>query len=415
MKYFNVTIINKGVKSVEVIKAQAKMGAVSTAKRKFPGAVIVRAVETAAPVEDSFQEIMKKVNDAMEGAIPESAKIASIRQIAVMSDAGIPINDTLQEIANTVENDKLKKIYQNLCDDINAGKSMSASMEKYRGEFGNITIAMTDLGEKTGNISEAYSKLAGILEDIADNNKKFKKALRGPRNTLIAMGVAFSILILAVVPKFKEIFEALKTDLPLPTQILLFLEHYMNTYMVEIIVSFIVIKQIHKYMYNNNIDYQFKVDEIMIHPKFILISKAIFLSTMHRYNLVFGELVKSGTPVVEALTTAVGMVDNLALKKKLETISPNIQRGKSLTESLIETGLYENMLLQMIKAGEAGGQLDMMLDKVTNYYYAEFTDLIDNLSAYIEPIMMFFIACLVTLMALGIFMPMWGMGEAAGE
>jgi type II secretory pathway component PulF len=108
------------------------------------------------------------------------------------------------------------------------------------------------------------------------------------------------------------------------------------------------------------------------------------------------------------------MVDNEVLKEKLGSINGNIGRGKSLTDSIIETGLYENMLIQMIKAGEMGGQLDIMLEKVTNYYYAEFTDLIDNLSAYIEPIMMFFIACLVTLMALGIFMPMWGMGEAAG-
>ncbi|SHO81273.1 Type II secretion system protein [hydrothermal vent metagenome] len=413
MKYFNVTIINKGAKSVEIIKAPAKMSAVANAKRKFPGAVIVRAVETAAPVEDSFQDIIKKINDWMEGEIPEEAKISSIRQIAVMSDAGIPINDTLQEIANTVENEKLKKIYQSLCDDINAGKSMSSSMEKYRSEFGNITIAMTDLGEKTGNISEAYSKLASILEDIADNQKKFKKALKGPKNTLIAMGVAFSILILAVVPKFKAIFEKLKTDLPVPTQILLFLEHFMTTYMTEIIITFIVVKQVHSYLYKNNEAYTLQVDTIMINPRVILVSKAIFLSTMHRYNLVFGELVKSGTPVVEALDTAVKMVDNLAMKKKLSTIAPNISKGKSLTESLIETGLYQNMLLQMIKAGEAGGQLDMMLDKVTNYYYAEFTDLIDNLSAYIEPIMMFFIACLVTLMALGIFMPMWDMGKAA--
>jgi len=101
------------------------------------------------------------------------------------------------------------------------------------------------------------------------------------------------------------------------------------------------------------------------------------------------------------------------MKEKLGTIGSNIGRGKSLTESFTETGLYENMLLQMIKAGEAGGQLDAMLEKVTDYYYGEFTELIDNLSTYIEPIMMAFIAGLVTLLALGIFMPMWDMGNAA--
>ncbi len=415
MKYFNVTIINKGTKSDEVVKAPNKMAAVAQAKKEFKGAVIVRAKETSAPVEDKFQNIIKIVNESMEGKIPEMQKVSTIKQIAVMTDAGIPINDTLEEVALHAEHPKLKKIYQSLCDDINSGKGLSESMEKYRHEFGNITIAMTDLGEKTGNISGAYTKLATILEDILENNKKFKKAMKGPKNTLIAMGVAFSILILAVVPKFKEIFEALKTELPLPTRILLFLEHYMGTYMWQILIVLFVSIKAHGYLYKTNKGWKYGTDRILIHPKFPLVSKAIFLSTMHRYSLIFGELVKSGVPVNEALETAVGMVDNEILKEKLGSINGNIGRGKSLTESIIETGIYENMLIQMIKAGEMGGQLDLMLEKVTNYYYAEFTDLIDNLSAYIEPIMMFFIACLVTLMALGIFMPMWGMGDAAAE
>ena len=154
------------------------------------------------------------------------------------------------------------------------------------------------------------------------------------------------------------------------------------------------------------------MDKMLIHPKFYLINKAIFLSTMHKYNLVFGELVKSGIPVSEALDTAVGMVDNAAIKEQLLTVNANIGRGMNLAEAFQITGLYENMLLQMIKAGEAGGQLDAMLDKVTNYYDMQFQDLIDNLAAYIEPIMMFFIAALVLLMALGIFMPMWDLGKA---
>jgi general secretion pathway protein F len=169
-----------------------------------------------------------------------------------------------------------------------------------------------------------------------------------------------------------------------------------------------------KYFYKNNRDFKYNVDKMLIHPKFYLINKAIFLSTMHKYNLVFGELVKSGIPVSEALDTAVGMVDNLAIKEQLLTVNANIGRGMNLAEAFKITGLYENMLLQMIKAGEAGGQLDAMLDKVTNYYDMEFQDLIDNLSAYIEPIMMFFIAGLVLLMALGIFMPMWDLGKAVG-
>jgi len=167
-----------------------------------------------------------------------------------------------------------------------------------------------------------------------------------------------------------------------------------------------------KYLYKTNRDFKYNMDKIMIHPKFYLINRAIFLSTMHKYNLVFGELVKAGIPVSEALETSVGMVDNLVIKEKLLTVNANIGRGMNLAEAFAITGLYENMLLQMIKAGEAGGQLDAMLEKVTQYYDMEFQDLIDNLAAYVEPILLFFIAGLVLLMALGIFMPMWDLGKA---
>jgi len=104
--------------------------------------------------------------------------------------------------------------------------------------------------------------------------------------------------------------------------------------------------------------------------------------------------------------------DNSYIKGKLLTVNANIGRGLSLAESFDQTELFENMLLQMIKAGETSGQLDNMLGKVTDYYDMRFQDLIDNLASYIEPIMMFFIAGLVLLMALGIFLPMWDLGSA---
>ena len=226
------------------------------------------------------------------------------------------------------------------------------------------------------------------------------------------MAIAFTILIMVVVPKFKDIFAKFKTELPVPTQILLKLEWAFSNYGILILAIMIAIFFGVKFMYNNNEDFKYQMDKLMIHPRFYLINKAIFLSTMHKYNLVFGELVRSGIPVSEALETAVGMVDNAAIKEQLLTVNANIGRGMSLAEAFDLTGLYENMLLQMIKAGESGGQLDAMLSKVTDYYDMRFQDLIDNLAAYIEPIMLFFIAGLVLLMALGIFMPMWDLGKA---
>ncbi len=412
MKYFNVTVMEKGKKRQETVKAANKIAAVNLAKQKFPVAMVMKAVETAAPLEDSLSELFSGLQKSFKSKIPLNDKISTIRQIAVMTDAGIPINDTLVEVSENTENKQLKEIYATINKDINSGNSISDAIEPYTEEFGHVAIAMTNLGERTGNISESYHKLADILETIRDNTAKFKKAIRTPLITLAAMGIAFTILIMVVVPKFKDIFSKFKTELPVPTQILLKLEWAFSNYGILILLILFASIFAVKFFYKNNAEFKLLMDKMMIHPRFYLINKAIFLSTMHKYNLVFGQLVKSGIPVSEALETAVGMVDNAAIKEKLLTVNANIGRGMSLAEAFQLTGLYENMLLQMVKAGEAGGQLDAMLDKVTEYYDMQFQDLIDNLSAYIEPIMMFFIAGLVLLMALGIFMPMWDLGKA---
>ena len=226
------------------------------------------------------------------------------------------------------------------------------------------------------------------------------------------MAIAFVILITVVVPKFRDIFEQFHTELPLPTIILLKLEWAFSHYGLLILAILVILVVFVRYLYRYNAAFKYQMDKLLIHPKFYLINKAIFLSTMHKYNLVFSELVRSGIPVSEALETAVGMVDNEAIKEQLVGVNANIGRGMALADAFEIMGLYENMLLQMIRAGESSGQLDAMLEKVTDYYDMKFQDLIDNLAAYIEPIMLFFIAGLVLLMALGIFMPMWDLGKA---
>ena len=412
MKYFNVTIIEKGRKRVELLQADNKMSAINAAKSKFRGSMVIKAAETSAPLEDTISNFTKSLKKSFRKKINIDNKISTIRQIAVMTDAGIAINDTLIDVAESTTDPQLKEIYYVISNDINAGKSLSDSFDQFSEEFGHVAVAMTKLGEQTGNIPGSYHKLADILENLRDNTAKFKKAIRYPLITLTAMAIAFTVLIVVVVPKFKEIFDKFKTELPVPTQILLAVEHVMSNYGLYVVSGLIVSIYGLIYFYKNSEDFKYRVDKILIHPRFYLINKVIFYSTMYSYTLVFSELIKAGIPVSEALDTAVGMVSNSAIKEQLLTVNANIGRGMSLAEAYDKTGLFENMLLQMIKAGEAGGQLDAMLGKVTEYYNMRFQDIIDNLSTYIEPIMMFFIAGLVLLMALGIFMPMWDLGKA---
>ena len=410
--YFKITLMQKGKKTAQVYEAPNKRAAVAKAKKEFPKALVVKTEQISTPLSEVLKKILKDLKKNSKGKIKSEDKIAAIRQIAVMTDAGISITDTLDDIAANSGNPRLKEIFENISADINAGKSMSQAIEPYAEEFGHVTMAMTNLGEKTGNFSTAFSKLAEILENVRDNTAKFKKALRYPITTLSAMGIAFVALIMLVVPKFKKIFEELHADLPVPTKILLALEYAFNHYGILLLVILFASIYTFLFLYKNNPKFKYNVDRFIIEKKIYLISNVIFYNAMYSYTLVFGELIRSGIPISEALDTAVGMVTNSYIKEKLETVNANIGRGLSLTESYEQTGLFEKMLLQMIKAGEASGQLDMMVGKVSDYYNMHFQEIIENLSGYIEPIMMFFIAGLVLLLALGIFMPMWGLGSA---
>jgi len=410
--YYKITLLERGKRISKVYEAPNKRAATAKAKREFPKAVVVQTTETSAPIEDIFKKIGKDFQKFGKGKIKIDDKIATIRQIAVMTDAGIPIHDTLEDVALNTTNKRLQDIYHTIAGDINAGKSMSQAIDPYAEDFGHVAIAMTNLGEKTGNFPESYHKLADILENIRDNTAKFKKALRYPLITLTAMAIAFVILIMVVVPKFRAIFEEFKAELPVPTKILLSIEYAFSHYGIYILLGLFVLIYTGIFLYRNNKEFKYWMDKLMVHPKFYLINRVIFLSSMYNYTLVFGELVRAGIPVSEALETAVDMVSNDYIREKLQTVNANIGRGMSLTEAFEQTGLFENMLLQMIKAGESSGQLDKMLGKVTEYYNMRFQDIIDNLSSYIEPIMMFFIAGLVLLMALGIFLPMWDLGRA---
>ena len=167
--------MEKGKKRQEVFKAENRMSAVKIAKQQFPGAMVMKAIETSVPLEDVMTGFMVGLKKSSKSKIPIADKISTIRQIAVMTDAGIAINDTLSEVADNTENKQLKAIYAKINSDINAGNSMSDAMEPYIEDFGHVALAMTDLGERTGNISEAYHKLADIMENVRDNSAKFKK------------------------------------------------------------------------------------------------------------------------------------------------------------------------------------------------------------------------------------------------
>ncbi len=410
MTYFIATVLSKGKKENYGYYAETKKEAHYLAKIKFSG-IIIKVAEAEPPLEEKFKQFKASLTKNMQKKkIKQDALIASTRQLAVMTNAGIPINDSIKEIARSANDNNLRDIFLSIADDINSGHSLSHAVGNYRFELGNLTLAMIELGEKTGNVADALYSLSNMLEEIRANVIKFKKAMAYPRNVMIAMAIAFTILISYVVPKFKAIFEQLHAELPLPTIILLKLEYIFNNFGLYVLAALFISFMIFRYMINNYRNVRYNFHKFLL--KIYLIKNIIMYATLSRFTLVFAELVRAGIPIAEALDTAISMVDNLPLKDKLSAVRSTVEKGGNLHNGLKETGLFENMIIQMVSAGETSGQLDSMMQKVAEYYKMKFDAIIDGLAESIEPIMLIIIASMVLLLALGIFLPMWNMGEA---
>ena len=410
MTYFIATVLSKGKKEDYGYYAETKKEAHYLAKIKFSG-IIIKVAESEPPLEEKFKQFKASLTKNMQKKkIKQDALIASTRQLAVMTNAGIPINDSIKEIARSANDNSLRDIFLSIADDINSGHSLSHAVGNYRFELGNLTLAMIELGEKTGNVADALYSLSNMLEEIRANVIKFKKAMAYPRNVMIAMAIAFTILISYVVPKFKAIFEQLHAELPLPTIILLKLEYIFNNFGLYVLAALFISFMIFRYMINNYRNVRYNFHKFLL--KIYLIKNIIMYATLSRFTLVFAELVRAGIPIAEALDTAISMVDNLPLKDKLSAVRSTVEKGGNLHNGLKETGLFENMIIQMVSAGETSGQLDSMMQKVAEYYKMKFDAIIDGLAESIEPIMLIIIASMVLLLALGIFLPMWNMGEA---
>ncbi len=413
MKYYEIIFKSGKAKDTLVLKANSKSEAFELAKNQVSGQIL-KITEVSKPVE--FNKIFAYFKENIleqKSSVNQMKFIFSIRQISVMANAGIPFTDILREAAKGTDDKVLKEIFTKALFDVNSGLSFSESLKKYEKQVGKISVIMASLGEKTGTMAEAMNSLATMLEESLQNKQNIKKAIRYPLITLFTMAVAFIVLIVFVVPKFKAIFDRFQTALPLPTKILLGIEYVVTNYAIFIIAFILFFIFAFKYFYNKNKEFALKIDEYVLKIK--IVGAIINYASLFRFSLVFSELSKAGLPVVEAINVASEGVENSYLSSKLDTLSFNIKKGLSLSSAFVEAGVFESMIIQIVAAGEASGTLSGMLSKATDYYRAQFQMRMDTISSSLEPILIAIMSTAVLLLALGIFMPMWELAGAINK
>ncbi len=412
MKFFDVHYRRGQVKKHIVLEAGNRLEVMKKFQHLELG-VAVHYKEIAEPLNLKVQKIIDKYNSPIKKKRANIENyVALLRQLAVMLDAGMPINFCLDEVILATEDTMLVAIMKEVRDDIEGGQSFTAAIKPYSHQLGHLSISMIYLGEQTGTLSESIHKLSDILQAIHDNRVKLKKATRYPMMTIGAMIIAFSIVITFVVPQFKDIFESSSAELPFPTRLLLWIEHAMTYYGPYIIIGAAILLGIYLYMYKRNPKLALVSDRILL--KIYIVGEVTRYAMLGRFVYIFDVLIHAGIPIIDALNAAVGVVQNRYMKQQFELIIEAIKEGKTLHNGFEESEMFERMILQMLKAGEDSGALNTMLEKITKYYNAKYDNIIDNVASMIEPLLIAAIAGFVLVLALGIFLPMWSMADAMG-
>jgi general secretion pathway protein F len=411
MHYYKLEILYRGKKEKLILEAPSKQELYTMVFSQYPKCKILLIKETSKPTSGStLENIQNQIADFLQlNSVDEESKIFFLHQLAVMSDAGISILDSLREIRKSVENRNLQNIIDSILKDINNGESLSEAFSKYENIFGNLTITMIKLGDKTGDSAKALFKLVGMLEEMRDNRTKVKKAMSYPRNVLIAMVIAIIVIINYVIPQFESIFAKFNSELPLMTQILLGAEKFFSEYGLYLFFGTILLSLSFKHALKNSKKFLYLYHFTLL--KTYIIKDITLYSTLNRFTVVFSELLSSGISVFEALEISISMVENRVLKEKFLRSYNDINRGEPLYKSFQHTNIFDNMVIQMIYTGESSGELQKMLGNISDYYKRKFDAIIENMNSLIEPVILFFMGALVTTLALGIFLPIWNLGE----
>lgn len=412
MKYFRVRYKLAKTKGVHVVEAMNRSEALKAFAAKGLG-VVQDVQEVSQPLSMRFQRLQEKWDDPIKKRpLPSQEYVSFLEQIHVMLDAGMPINTALEEAVNGVEDKMIKAIFTQILEDIEGGQSLTASSRRYPIQLGSLSLSMFDLGEKTGTLSDAIKQLAQIIQEIHDNRVKLKKATRYPLFIIFAMAIAFTVVITYVVPQFEDLFRSAKLELPFPTRFLLWLENAIVFYGPYILGGAVVLATVYARIYSKSDKVRLQTDKALL--KIYIVGDVTYLAMMGRFIYIFDVLSQAGIPIIEALRTANGIVDNRYMHQQFSKVADAIEEGRTLHQGFMETELFDNMPLQMIKSGEQSGSISTMMTKISTLFKKRYHDIIDNVATMIEPILIAAIAGFVLLLAMGIFLPMWNMVELAG-
>ncbi|GGI93365.1 type II secretion system F family protein [Shewanella gelidii] len=334
------------------------------------------------------------------------------RQIATMLTAGVPLVTTLELLGKGHEKVKMRELLGAIVNDVQSGIPLSDALRPHRLYFDELYVDLVAAGEHSGSLDIVFDRIATYREKAEALKSKIKKAMFYPAAVVVvAIGVT-ALLLLAVVPQFEEIFAGFGAELPAFTQLIINLSRWLQSswyfFAIGIVVSGYMFVKTHR----NSQKFRDQVDAFVL--KIPAIGPILHKGAMARFARTLATTFAAGVPLIDGLESAAGASGNAVYRDAVMKIRAEVMSGMQMNVAMRTTGLFPDMLIQMVMIGEESGSLDNMLNKVSNIYEMQVDDAVDGLSSLIEPIMMVVIGILVGGLIVGMYLPIFQLGKVVG-
>ena len=331
------------------------------------------------------------------------------RQMATMMKAGVPLVQSFEIVAEGLEKPKMRALVTGIKNDVASGSGLAPSLAKHPRYFDDLFCSLIASGEESGTLEVMLDRVATYKEKTEQLKAKIKKAMTYPTAVVIVAIVVTGILLVKVVPQFAETFRSFGSDLPAFTLFVLGISNFVQKWWFVILLGIIGSVYLFREVKLRSVKFSEWLDRLAL--RLPVVGEIVHDSVVARFSRTLATTFAAGVPLVDALDSSAGASGNSVYAKGIRQIRDDVTTGTTLYQSTKATGLFPNMLLQMISIGEESGALDEMLDKVATHYEEAVDNAVDSLSSLMEPVIMSILGVLVGGLMIAMYLPIFMLGS----
>jgi type IV pilus assembly protein PilC len=357
-------------------------------------------------------KVKKQSGLAAKGKIKEKDITLFTRQLATMMKSGVPLLQAFDIVGKGHSNPAVAKLLADIKADVETGSSLSAAFRKYPLYFDGLFCNLVGAGEQAGILDTLLDRLATYKEKILAIKSKIKSALFYPISIIVVAFIITAVIMIFVIPAFKELFSSFGADLPAPTLIVMSISDIFVEWWWAIFGAIGFGIWFFFYTWKRSLNMQATMDRLML--KMPIFGEIIRKATIARFARTLSTMFAAGVPLVEALDSVAGASGNRVYFDATKRIQSEISTGTSLTVAMQNSEVFPNMVLQMTAIGEESGALDSMLSKVADFFEGEVDDAVEAMSSLMEPIIMVVLGTLIGGLVVAMYLPIFKLGAVAG-